>query len=254
MQNYKFLRILRVEDILYIGLNRPQNKNAFNEYLIEELTHAFSNIPEDILIVILYGEGDSFCAGADLDWMKRMGESSFEENKKSAYLMWKMYETIDSCPCVLISKVHGYVLGGGMGLISCSDIVISEENAKFGWTEVKLSLVPAVVSTFSLRKVNDSYARRYFLTGEIFDSYTAKNMGLVHEVVKYEKLDEKVNEFIEIIRKNGKNGIKLTKQLITKLRQRTDKEIIDYCIETISRARSSEEALNRIIAFLNKGP
>ncbi|MCS7244676.1 MAG: enoyl-CoA hydratase-related protein [candidate division WOR-3 bacterium] len=254
MENYKFLKILQEQDVLYVGLNRPQSRNAFNEHLIEELTHAFSNIPEDILVVILYGEGDSFCAGADLDWMKRMGESSFEENRKSAYLMWKMYETIDSCSCVLISKVHGYVLGGGMGLISCCDIVISEEGAKFGWTEVKLGLVPAVVSTFSIRKVNDSYARRYFLTGEIFDSYTAKHMGLVHEVVKHENLDEKVNEFIKIIRKNGKNGIKLTKQLLTKLRPRTDKEIIDYCIETISRARSSQEALSRINAFLNRGP
>jgi len=252
MENYKFLKVFQKDEVLYIGLNRPENKNAFNEFLIDELTRAFNNIDDNIICVVLYGEGDGFCAGADLDWMKRMGESSFEENKKSAYLMWKMYESIENCPAVLISKVHGYVLGGGMGLISCSDIVISEENTKFGWTEVRLGLVPAVVSTFSIRKVNDSYARRYFLTGEIFDSYTAQKIGLVHEIVKFEELDNKLNEFIEIIKKNGKYGTKLTKQLLLKLRQRTDKEIIEFCIETISKARSSKEALERIEKFLKK--
>jgi Enoyl-CoA hydratase/carnithine racemase len=237
MSNYKFLKIFKENDVLYVGLNRPESKNAFNEFLIEELTNAFSNLPEDIICVVLYGEGDSFCAGADLDWMKRMGESSFEENRNSAYLMWKMYETIENCPYVLISKVHGYVLGGGMGLISCSDIVISDINAKFGWTEVRLGLVPAVVSTFSIRKINDSFARRYFLTGEIFDAKTAQKIGLVHEVLNPDEIENKLKEIIEILRKNGKNGMKLTKQLLLKLRQRTEKDIIEFCIDTIAKAR-----------------
>ncbi|MFZ8847040.1 MAG: enoyl-CoA hydratase-related protein [Candidatus Hydrothermia bacterium] len=252
MSNYKFLKIFKENDVLYVGLNRPESKNAFNEFLIEELTNAFSNLPEDIICVVLYGEGDSFCAGADLDWMKRMGESSFEENRNSAYLMWKMYETIENCPYVLISKVHGYVLGGGMGLISCSDIVISDINAKFGWTEVRLGLVPAVVSTFSIRKINDSFARRYFLTGEIFDAKTAQKIGLVHEVLNPDEIENKLKEIIEILRKNGKNGMKLTKQLLLKLRQRTEKDIIEFCIDTIAKARSEKEALERINKFLNK--
>jgi methylglutaconyl-CoA hydratase len=252
MSNYKFLKIFKENDVLYIGLNRPESKNAFNEFLIEELTNAFSNLPEDIICVVLYGEGDSFCAGADLDWMKRMGESSFEENRNSAYLMWKMYETIENCPYVLISKVHGYVLGGGMGLISCSDIVISDINAKFGWTEVRLGLVPAVVSTFSIRKINDSFARRYFLTGEIFDAKTAQKIGLVHGVSNPDEIENKLKEIIEILRKNGKNGMKLTKQLLLKLRQRTEKDIIEFCIDTIAKARSEKEALERINKFLNK--
>jgi methylglutaconyl-CoA hydratase len=252
MSNYKFLKIFKENDVLYVGLNRPESKNAFNEFLIEELTNAFSNLPEDIICVVLYGEGDSFCAGADLDWMKRMGESSFEENRNSAYLMWKMYETIENCPYVLISKVHGYVLGGGMGLISCSDIVISDINAKFGWTEVRLGLVPAVVSTFSIRKINDSFARRYFLTGEIFDAKTAQKIGLVHEVSNPDEIENKLKEIIEILRKNGKNGMKLTKQLLLKLRQRTEKDIIEFCIDTIAKARSEKEALERINKFLNK--
>jgi len=252
MSNYKFLKIFKENDVLYVGLNRPESKNAFNEFLIEELTNVFSNLPEDIICVVLYGEGDSFCAGADLDWMKRMGESSFEENRNSAYLMWKMYETIENCPYVLISKVHGYVLGGGMGLISCSDIVISDINAKFGWTEVRLGLVPAVVSTFSIRKINDSFARRYFLTGEIFDAKTAQKIGLVHEVLNPDEIENKLKEIIEILRKNGKNGMKLTKQLLLKLRQRTEKDIIEFCIDTIAKARSEKEALERINKFLNK--
>ncbi|MEO0225286.1 MAG: enoyl-CoA hydratase-related protein [candidate division WOR-3 bacterium] len=252
MENYKFLKIFKENDVLYVGLNRPESKNAFNEFLIEELTNAFSNLPEDIICIVLYGEGDSFCAGADLDWMKRMGESSFEENRKSAYLMWKMYETIENCPYVLISKVQGYVLGGGMGLISCSDIVISDINAKFGWTEVRLGLVPAVVSTFSIRKVNDSFARRYFLTGEIFDAITAQKIGLVHEVLNSNEIENKTKEIIETLRKNGKNGMKLTKQLLLKLRQRTEKEIIEFCIDTIAKARSEKEALERINKFLKK--
>ncbi len=252
MANYKFLKISEKDDVLFVGLNRPENKNAFNEFLIDELTIAFRKIPDNIFCVVLYGEGDSFCAGADLDWMKRMGKSDFEENKKSAYLMWQMYETIENCPAVLISKVHGYVLGGGMGLISCSDIVISEENAKFGWTEVRIGLVPAVVSTFSIRKVNDSYARRYFLTGEIFDAWIAKNIGLVHEVIPLENLDNKVNEFIEILRKNGRYAMRLAKQLLLKLRERKDDKLINECIETIAKARSSDEALMRIESFLRK--
>jgi methylglutaconyl-CoA hydratase len=252
MSNYKFLKIFKENDVLYVGLNRPESKNAFNEFLIEELTNAFSNLPEDIICIVLYGEGDSFCAGADLDWMKRMGESSFEENRNSAYLMWKMYETIENCPYVLISKVHGYVLGGGMGLISCSDIVISDINTKFGWTEVRLGLVPAVVSTFSIRKINDSFARRYFLTGEIFDAKTAQKIGLVHEVSNPDEIENKLKEIIEILRKNEKNGMKLTKQLLLKLRQRTEKDIIEFCIDTIAKARSEKEALERISKFLNK--
>jgi methylglutaconyl-CoA hydratase len=252
MSNYKFLKVFKENDVLYVGLNRPESKNAFNEILIEELTIAFSNLPEDIICVVLYGEGDSFCAGADLDWMKRMGESSFEENRNSTYLMWRMYETIENCPYFLISKVHGYVLGGGMGLISCSDIVISDINAKFGWTEVRLGLVPAVVSTFSIRKINDSFARRYFLTGEIFDAKTAQKIGLVHEVLNPDEVENKLKEIIENLRKNGKNGMKLTKQLLLKLRQRTEKDIIEFCIDTIAKARSEKEALERISKFLKK--
>jgi Enoyl-CoA hydratase/carnithine racemase len=139
-----------------------------------------------------------------------------------------------------------------MGLISCSDIVISDINAKFGWTEVRLGLVPAVVSTFSIRKINDSFARRYFLTGEIFDAKTAQKIGLVHEVLNPDEVENKLREIIEILRKNGNNGMKLTKQLLLKLRQRTEKDIIEFCIDTIAKARSEKEALERISKFLNK--
>src|ERR687887_163600 len=176
------LRSEQAGDLLRITLSRPEQRNAFDAALIQELTEAFSAVGGDVRAVVLAGEGKSFSAGADVEWMRAAVELSYEENVADARRLRMMLEAIDSCPAPVIARVQGHALGGGCGLVTCSDIVIAEPGAQFAFSEVKLGIVPAVISPFALAKIGPSAARRYFVTGERFDAETALRIGLVHEV------------------------------------------------------------------------
>jgi methylglutaconyl-CoA hydratase len=175
------LRIERDDDLLRITLTRPDSRNAFDATLIEELAAAFVDVGK-ARAVVLAGEGTSFCAGADLDWMRRSATLTADENLRDANAMRRMFEAIDTCPAPVIALVQGHALGGGAGLVAAADIAIAHERAAFAFSEVKLGITPAVISPYALRKIGESGARRYFVTGERFDAATALRIGLVHEV------------------------------------------------------------------------
>jgi methylglutaconyl-CoA hydratase len=175
------LRVDRDGPLLRVTVARPERRNAFDAALIAELTAAFAAVGE-ARAVILAGEGASFSAGADVEWMRSSVELSYEENVEDALRLRRMLEAIDGCPAPVVAAVQGHALGGGCGLVACSDIVVAARDAVFAFSEAKLGIVPAVISPFALAKIGASAARRYFVTGERFDATTALRIGLVHEL------------------------------------------------------------------------
>jgi methylglutaconyl-CoA hydratase len=175
------LRVERDDDVLRITLTRPEARNAFDADLITALAEAFVDVGT-ARAVVLAGDGPSFCAGADIEWMRASAELDYDGNIADATALRRMLEAIDTCPAPVIALVQGHALGGGVGLVACADIAIAHEHAVFAFSEVKLGIIPAVISPFALRKIGESAARRYFVTGERFDARTALRLGLVHEV------------------------------------------------------------------------
>ena len=175
------LTIERDGPVLKVTLSRPERRNAFDAALIAEVTDAFTDVA-DARAVVLAGEGESFCAGADVEWQRSSIDLSHEENVEDALRLFRMCETIDRCPAPVVVQVHGYALGGGSGLVACADVAVAAEDAVFGFTEVRLGIIPAVISPFVLAKIGPGAARRWFLTGERFGAEVALRIGLVHEV------------------------------------------------------------------------
>src|SRR5581483_2394618 len=173
--------VARDGDVLRITLTRPERRNAFDAALIDELSKAFVDVGR-ARAVVLAGEGPSFCAGADVDWMRSSVGLSFDENVADANAMRRMFEAIDSCPAPVVARVHGHALGGGAGLVAAADIAVAATGTQFAFSEVKLGIIPAVISPFALAKIGEGNARRYFVTGERFDAAAALRIGLVSEV------------------------------------------------------------------------
>jgi methylglutaconyl-CoA hydratase len=236
------LRVERDGGVLRVTLARPERRNAFDAALIADLTAAFADIG-DAHAVVLAGEGETFCAGADIDWQRSAIDLTFEENVEDALRLYKMCEAIDRCPAPVVGRIQGYALGGGSGLAACADVAVAAADATFGFTEVKLGIVPAVISPFVLPKIGQ-HARRYFLTGERFDAQTALRIGLVHEVT--EELDTTVQGIVDELLSSGPNAVREAKQLI---REQPD----GYETANIAaRMRTSEEGQERLRAFLER--
>jgi methylglutaconyl-CoA hydratase len=238
------LRVERDGDVLRVTLARPERRNAFDAELIDELTGAFESVGEDVRAVLLSGEGESFSAGADVDWMRSSVELSYEENVADARRLRKMLETIDSCPAPVVARVHGHALGGGCGLVACSDIVVAAPDTQFAFSEVKLGIIPAVISPFALSKIGASAARRYFVTGERFDAATALRIGLVHEVA--EDLDAAVAAIVAELRSAGPEAARHAKKLVLERPDGLGTE------RRIAQRRTSEEGQEGLRAFLEK--
>ena len=175
------LRIERDGDLLRLTLARPETRNAFDAELIRELSEAFVDVGT-ARAVVLAGDGPSFCAGADVEWMRSSVDLDYDANVADATALRGMLDAIDRCPAPVVTRIQGHALGGGAGLVACSDIAVADANAVFGFSEVKLGIIPAVISPYALAKIGPSAARRYFVTGERFDAATALRIGLVHEV------------------------------------------------------------------------
>lgn len=236
------LRVQRDGDVLHVTLARPGRRNAFDAALIADLTEAFAKIG-DARAVVLAGEGETFCAGADIDWQRSAIDLTFEENVEDALKLYRMCEAIDRCPAPVVARIQGYALGGGSGLAACADIAIAATDATFGFTEVKLGIIPAVISPFVLPKIG-AHARRYFLTGERFDAQTALRIGLVHEVA--EDLDAAVHTIVDQLLSSGPNAVREAKQLI---RERPGgQETADIA----ARLRTSDEGQTRLRAFFER--
>jgi methylglutaconyl-CoA hydratase len=241
------MNALRVEqdgDLLRVTMARPDRRNAFDAELISELTEAFGDVGDEVIAVILAGEGKSFSAGADVDWMRSSIELSYEENITDARRLRMMLETIDSCPAPVLARVQGHALGGGCGLVACSDIVVAAPDVKFAFSEVKLGIIPAVISPFALAKIGAGAARRYFLTGERFDSATALRIGLVQDVA--EDLDTAVELLLAELRSAGPEAARHAKKLVLERPDGLGTE------RRIAQRRTSDEGQEGLRAFLEK--
>ncbi|HLX20012.1 MAG TPA: enoyl-CoA hydratase-related protein [Gaiellaceae bacterium] len=237
------LRVERDGAVLRITLARPDSRNAFDASLIGELAEAFVDVGRS-RAVILAGDGPSFSAGADVDWMRSSVDLSFEENVADANALRRMLESIDACPAPVVARVQGHALGGGAGLVAAADIGIAGRDALFAFSEVKLGIIPAVISPFALAKVGPGAARRYFLTGERFDADTALRIGLVHEVA--DDLDGAVDRVVAELLSAGPQAARWAKRL---LRERPDGP---ETARWIAERRASDEGQEGLRAFLEK--
>jgi enoyl-CoA hydratase/carnithine racemase len=237
------LRVERDGPLLRITLARPERRNAFDAALIAELTSAFADVG-DARVVVLAGEGESFCAGADVDWQRSSIDLSYEENVEDAMRLHRMCQAIDGCPAPVVVRVHGHALGGGSGLVACSDVAVASEDAVFGFTEVRLGIVPAVISPFVFTKIGPGAARRWFLTGERFGADVALRMGLVQEVSA--QLDEAVDAVVEALLAGGPEAVREAKRLA-----RERPEGLETARIAAAR-RTSEEGQAGLRAFLEK--
>lgn len=254
--NYPFLETkFLTSDVLQVSLNRPELHNAFNEELIAELTDLATKLQanNDIRILVLTGNGRSFCAGADLNWMKKTKDFSFEENKEDSLNLGKMFHVLNELPQAVIGKINGSAIGGGTGLVSICDISVAMDRAKFGFSEVNLGLIPAVISPFVIGKIDFCNAREFFITGERFNAQRALTIGLVNYVVTSEaEMEEKITHLINQIYISGPNAVKASKLLVKTIQNLNMQEILSITAEKIASIRTSPEGQEGISAFLEK--
>src|SRR6266540_7394707 len=236
------LRIEREGQVLRVTLARPERRNAFDAALIAELTGAFADVG-DARAVVLAGEGESFCAGADIEWQRSAIELSFDENVEDAMHLYRMCEAIDGCAAPVVARVQGHALGGGSGLVACADVAIAAPDAVFGFSEVKLGIIPAVISPFVLPKIG-AQARRYFLTGERFDAETALRIGLVHELA--DELDKAIDRVVGELLASGPLAVREAKRLV---RERPTGE---QTAQIAARLRAGDEGQEGLRAFLER--
>jgi methylglutaconyl-CoA hydratase len=224
-------------------MDRADRRNAFDADLIRELTEAVADVG-DARAVVLAGEGESFSAGADVDWMRASIQLSYEENVADARRLRMMLDAINTCPAPVIVRVQGHALGGGCGLVACADVAVAAPDAVFAFSEVKLGIIPSVISPFALAKIGESAARRYFLTGERFDAQTAFRIGLVHELAA--ELDPAVERIVAELRTAGPEAARHAKQLVLERPDSLGTE------RRIAQRRTSDEGQEGLRAFLEK--
>jgi methylglutaconyl-CoA hydratase len=239
------LEVERDGAVLRVTMARPDRRNAFDTALIDELARAFADVG-DVRAVVLAGEGKSFSAGADVEWMRSSVDLSYEENVADALRLRAMLDAIDGCPAPVVARVQGHALGGGCGLVACCDIVVAEPGAQFAFSEVKLGIVPAVISPFALAKIGPGAARRFFVTGERFPADIALRIGLVHEVAG--DLDAAVERLVAELLTAGPDAARAAKQLARA------PLAADETAERIAARRTSAEGQEGLRAFLEKRP
>jgi methylglutaconyl-CoA hydratase len=253
-QEEPLLIVRREGAIEHVTLNRPEVRNAFNRPLVAEL-HAWAGraaSDRDLRAAVLTGAGSSFCAGADLAWMVATIVQPHHENVADARELASMFESLDSLPFPLIGRVQGPALGGGTGLVAVCDLVVAAEHAVFGFTEVKLGLVPSVIAPYALAKIGRSAARELFLTGARFDAAKARAIGLVHQVVREADLDAAIHQQIREILTAGPEAVGAAKRLIAELWPLSMAEAREITSEVIASRRVSEEGQEGMKAFLER--
>ena len=253
------LRVERDGPFARVTLSRPEVRNAFNAALIDELRATFGGFagepPDELRGVVIAGEGATFCAGADVEWMRSAIGLSVDDNERDAAAMQAMFDAIDTCPVPVIARVQGAAIGGGMGLCAVSDIVVATADATFGFTETKLGIIPAVISTFVLPKIGESHARALFATGNRFSAERAMRIGLVHEVVDDETaLDGRIAELLDEVRSAGPEATRQAKALVGDVRGYPLTEARVEMVRRIARRRSTAEGQEGLSAFTEKRP
>lgn len=240
---------------IHVQLNRPEVRNAFHPEMIFELTKAFKSFSKhkQLRAVILSGQGPSFCAGADLEWMKSMAKYNRAQNKKDAEKLFEMFSAMKDLAVPLIGKVHGHAMGGALGMLAVCDLVAAEEKTEFCFSEVKLGLSPAVISAFVKNKVSFSQMSRWFLTGEVFNSLQAKEMGLIQEVCTQSTLDSQIEKWLKSLLANGPVAVRETKKLLRKVAlEKSEAKLKKPTTDLIAQLRVGEEGQEGLQSFLQK--
>lgn len=248
---YKTLVVEEADGVLNVTLNRPDVHNAFNEELIAEAIDLFGGLAGSTArAIVLRGTGTNFCAGADLNWMSRMVSYTRDENVRDSSQLARMYALMNECPLPIIGRIQGAAIGGGVGLVAVCDIAIAARDSKFGLSEVKLGILPAVISPYVIAKIGETHARALFLTGERFDAERALRIGLVHRVA--DDLDAAVAETIAALKSSGPEAVRECKKLIAHVASHELADAIPYTIEAIAARRVSPEGQGGMAAFLKK--
>ncbi len=253
---YKFIQFSHQDHVAQLVLNRPNVRNAFNPEMIAEIKEIFqTQLPSisNLRALILSGAGSSFCAGGDLEWMKSMAQFSFAQNQADARELFSMFQLMKNCEIPLIGLIHGHAMGGGVGLTAVCDIVAAVDQTEFALSEVRLGVVPAVISTFVLEKMAPGLARRYMLTGDKFSATEALSAGLVHFVGSKAQCDTYVEDLLKSFFASGPEAVRETKRLLRFCMLESDlAKIESECSRIIAERRASAEGQEGLMAFLNK--
>ena len=249
------IRIDVYSHVATVTLSRPEVRNAFNDAVIAKLSEAFVHLGEraDVRAIVLAAEGPAFCAGADLNWMRRMADYTREENLQDAAQLAFMLRTIYECPKPTVARVQGDVYAGGMGLVAACDMAVSVDTAHYCLSEVKLGLIPATISPYVIRAMGARAAHRWFLTAERFAAAEALRIGFVHEVVAAEQLDDKVGEIVQALTRAGPGAVRECKKLVQDVAGRDiTRLLIERTVEAIADIRASDEGKEGVQSFLQK--
>lgn len=230
-----------------VVLDRPQVRNAFNDELIAKLAETFASVTKETRAVVISGNGEAFCAGGDLEWMRKAADYSHEENQRDALRLARLFRSIVECPAAVIARVAGPAFGGGCGLVAAADIAVASDDSKFAFSEVKLGLIPATISPFVIPKIGAGHARALFATGEPFSADHALRIGLIHEVVNREGLDEAVDRKLKHIFSAGPEAVHQVKRLV-----RDHPLSLDDAARRLADARAGKEGKEGVAAFLEK--
>ncbi len=238
-----------------ITLNRPEKRNALNSAMAEELNSTLKKAEQDndVKVIVLKANGDAFCAGADLAYLKELSNFTYEENLEDSLKLKEMFRQIYTMQKVIIAQVEGHAIAGGAGLATVCDLVFSVPEAKFGFTEVKIGFVPAIVSVFAIRKFGESHTKKLLLSGNLITANEAKEIGLVNFISTKEKINSAVNDFVaNLVNKTSANSLALTKSLINEIQQKSLDDALNYAAKLNANARNSDDCKKGINAFLNK--
>lgn len=251
----KYIKYSKGDRIGRIVLARPEKRNALNFEVVDELIAVFNQaaIDPEVKVLILEGEGKAFCAGADLAYLKQLQTNSFEENLADSNHLASLFKTIYTLNKVVIAKVDGYAIAGGCGLATVCDYAVTTTESKFGYTEVKIGFVPAIVMIFLLRKIGESKSKELLLKGDLITAEQAQELGLVNEVVEKENIDKRVDELANhLIKTNSEQSMALTKQMIAAIQSEGLTSALEYSADKNARARAFEDCKRGINLFLNK--
>ena len=251
--SFETIKTSNVDGVFTIALNRVEVKNAFNDLMISELTHAIKQVNQKTRIVLIKSEGDTFCSGGDLNWMKKSLTYTKEENYLDAKKLSSLFQMINECSVPVIGAVHRFALGGGVGLVSVCDYVIAEKDTKFSLSEVKLGLIPACIGPFVLSKIGESWARALFLSANRFDTEVALRIGLIHSIANdLEDLKKKTDEIIMQIKSSSPQALSVAKSFLREIKGKDMSSQNDIASKTLADIRVTEEAQEGLKAFLEK--
>lgn len=252
--DFTTLKFDKKDNIAYVLFNRPEIHNAFDATVISEMSEAFYQVAKDksLRAVVLTGAGKSFCAGADLNWLKSVKEQGYESNLNESNSLADLFYLIYTCSLPVIGRINGAAIGGGTGFVALCDIAIAAKSAVFSFSEVKIGLVPACIGPYVIKKMGEGRARELFISGERMNAERALEVGLINKVVDDNKLDKEVEELLKTIISSGPNAVAMAKKLINEVPAMTPDEFRPYTAEMIARLRISEEGQEGMDAFLNK--